>query len=226
MLAAVLVSVSLVYNTGKQAAPSGNQGAETEATPDTPSLDKMSPLSETDHIVGSLDAPVKIVEYSDLECPFCKRFHGVMQEVVSVYGNKVAWIYRHLPIDELHPKARKEAEASECAAELGGNEKFWAYVNRLTEITPGNNGLDPAELPNIAETVGLDRGAFTTCLSSGRMAGKVNKQVEEGNAIMNGRPGTPFSILMTPNGDLFPINGAYPIDAVKAFVDQALALTK
>lgn len=100
-------------------------------------------VNEGDHLRGDPKATVKIVEFSDLECPFCKNFHFTMQQIMSEYPGKVSWAYRHFPLDSLHPKARKEAEASECAAELGGNDGFWSYVDKLFEITPSNNGLDP-----------------------------------------------------------------------------------
>ena len=119
------------------------------------SLIKMKPVSDGDHILGDKNASVKIVEFSDTECPFCKRFHTTMQQVVKDNNGQVAWVYRHFPLDQLHSKARKEAEATECAAEMGGSEKFWAYLNRIMEVTPSNNGLDPAELPAIAAYVGL-----------------------------------------------------------------------
>src|SRR3989344_4890477 len=86
------------------------------------SLDMIRPVGADDHIFGNADAPVKIIEYSDFECPFCKDFHKTMKQITDEYedSGKVAWVYRHFPIDELHPvKARKEAIASECAAELG-----------------------------------------------------------------------------------------------------------
>lgn len=105
-------------------------------------------VTSTDHIKGSISAPVKIVEYSDLECPFCKMFHATLQEVVSdpAYKDKVAWIYRHFPLTQLHSKAPREAEATECAAEIGGNDGFWKFVDKLNEITPANNRLDQAEI--------------------------------------------------------------------------------
>ena len=68
---------------------------------------------------------------------------------------KVAWVYRHFPISGLHSKSLKEAEATECAANLGGNSKFWEYTNKLYEVTPSNDKLDPKELTNIAKQVGL-----------------------------------------------------------------------
>src|SRR3989338_2531696 len=105
--------------------------------------DNVGELTDRDHLRGDPKATVKVVEFSDLECPFCKNFHRTMQQVMSEYSGQVAWVYRHFPLDSLHSKARKEAEASECAAELGGNDGFWAYVDKLFEITPSNNGLDP-----------------------------------------------------------------------------------
>src|SRR5574343_1436136 len=105
------------------------------------------------------------VEYSDTECPFCKQFHSTLRQMMDEYGKdgKVAWVYRHFPIDGLHPKARKEAEATECANELGGPSKFWEYTNMIYERTPGNDGLDPANLPKFAKEIGLDEKAFTEC---------------------------------------------------------------
>ncbi|HEY4512123.1 MAG TPA: thioredoxin domain-containing protein [Candidatus Paceibacterota bacterium] len=111
-----------------------------------PSLQNMEPVTAKDHIKGNSSAPVKIVEYSDLECPFCKRFHATMLEVMSTYGKdgKVAWVFRHFPLAQLHSKAPKEAEAAECAAELGGNDGFWKFVDKINELTPSNNKLDQA----------------------------------------------------------------------------------
>jgi protein-disulfide isomerase len=109
----------------------------------------MVPVTAADHIRGDISAPVKIVEYSDLECPFCKRFHTTLQEIMkSSYGteNKVAWVFREFPLAQLHPKAVKEAEAAECVAELGGNEAYWKFIDKVEEVTPGNNKLDEAKI--------------------------------------------------------------------------------
>ena len=70
-----------------------------------------------------------------------------MQKIVADYKGQVAWVYRHFPIDSLHSRARKEAEATECANEFGGNTVFWQYLDKIFELTPSNDGLDPAELP-------------------------------------------------------------------------------
>lgn len=110
-------------------------------------------IKPDDHIRGNADSDIVIIEYSDLECPFCKRFHTTMQQLVKENGN-IAWVYRHFPLDQIHPKARNEAAAAECVYDQGGNDMFWKYVDRTFDITPGNNNLDPAEIPNIAQFAG------------------------------------------------------------------------
>lgn len=148
----------VVGPTGKKYALSGSQPidkvralidkalADKEEVKADTSLEKMSPVTKADHILGSIDAPVKIVEYSDLECPFCKQFHNTMQKIMSEYGTeKVAWVFRQFPLSQLHSKAPKEAEASECVAELGGNDAFWKFIDKINEVTPSNNKLDQAQ---------------------------------------------------------------------------------
>ena len=169
---------------------------------------------------GNPDAPIKIVEFSDFECPFCKRFHFTMQQVLDNYGDQVAWVYRQFPLVSLHSKAFKEAEASECAAELGGNGAFWAYTDRIFEITPSNDGLDLDKLPEIAEEIGLDRGEFETCLNSGRHISSVDEDVED--AANSGGRGTPYSVMIVNGEQFVPINGAQPYESVKLIIDQAL----
>ena len=130
-----------------------------------------------------------------------------MKQVMEAYEGKVVWVYRHFPIDQLHSKARKESEASECAGELGGNEKFWEYVDKIYEVTPSNNGLDPALLPKLAEEIGLNKKAFEGCLKSGKYAEKIASQIEE--AEKAGAKGTPYSIIITKKGKRYAIPGAF-----------------
>ncbi|MBI3335746.1 MAG: thioredoxin domain-containing protein [Candidatus Portnoybacteria bacterium] len=174
-------------------------------------------VTKDDHIRGDFNARLTLVEYSDLECPFCKRFHPTMQQVVKEYPGKVRWVYRHFPLTQIHPKSPKEAEASECAAEQG---KFWEYVDRLYEVTPSNNGLDPAELPKIAAFVKLDAAKFSQCLSSGKYAKKV--QADSQDAVSAGSQGTPNTILVDAKGEKTTISGAQPYENVKALIDSKL----
>lgn len=225
LIAALLISVSLVYNAGKKSGDGGTASlagstGDSELVVQGPSPENIRPVTSEDHIWGSIDAPIKIVEFSDLECPFCKRFHVTMKQVVAEYGDQVAWVYRHLPLDSIHSKARKEAEASECAAELGGNDAFWAYVDRLFEVTPSNNGLDLALLPQIAEEIGLDRGKFETCLESGKHLARISSDIKD--AENSGGRGTPYSVVIAPDGKKYVIPGALPFERVKLLIDQVL----
>jgi len=143
-----------------------------------------------------------------------------MKRIVKDYNGKIAWVYRHFPLDSIHPKARKEAEATECAAEIGGNNAFWEYLNRIFEITPSNNGLDPAELFNVAEYIGLDRATFGECLNSGKYAAEVEKDYRD--AIASGAQGTPYSIVIAPEGQKSLINGAQSYSVIKQMLDDIL----
>lgn len=170
-----------------------------------------------DHVRGSADARVTLLEYSDLECPFCKMFHPTLQQAAREYDGKVRWVYRHFPLDALHKKARKEAEASECASEQG---KFWEYIDRLYEVTPSNDGLDPAKLPEIAKEVGLNVPAFETCLQSGKHAQRVADDLAD--AEKAGGQGTPYTVIIGPNNVTIPFSGAQPYENLKPIIDRLL----
>ena len=151
VLAGIIIAGAMYFSDGKK--------VESPTLAEKPivssSLDQVRPVSTEDHIRGNPNAEVIIIEYSDTECPFCGRFHETMKQIMNEYGKegKVAWVYRHSPLDQLHSKAKNESVALECANELGGNDKFWEYADRIYSVTPANNGLDPAELPKIAEFI-------------------------------------------------------------------------
>lgn len=220
ILAGIIIAGAVVYSNGSastvnlgdtgQAAIRGNVGA----------AENVKPVTKDDHIIGSIDALVTIIEFSDLECPFCKRFHSTLQQIVDEYDGKVAWVYRHFPLDSLHSKARKEAEATECAANLGGNNAFWAYTNRLFEVTPSNNRLDLDSLPEIAEYIGLDKEKFQKCLDSGQYKDHIASDLED--AFNSGGQGTPYSIVISADGTKSVIPGALSYDSVKKIIDEAL----
>lgn len=232
IVAGLMVAVAIIITNRNGGIPRlgngkslGSGTQELSPTPPQPTADLGSPqnvkaVSGQDHIFGEPSAAVKIIEFSDLECPFCKDFHPMMKKIVAEYQGKVAWIYRHFPLDSIHPKARKEAEAAECANELGGNEKFWAYIDRLFEITPSNNGLDPQKLPQIATDVGLDQDKFETCLTSGKYAQRVVEDLDD--ARRSGGRGTPYSIVLTKDGRKLPINGTVPYEQLKTAVEDSL----
>ena len=185
-------------------------------------------VSPADHILGNIDAPVKIIEFSDLECPACKFFHQAMRDgIIDEYinTNKVVWVYRHYPLDNPHPKARAEAEASECVAALAGNDAFWQYIDKIFAVTPSNNGLDLELLNSIAAEIGFDQGQqflFTECRRDNLYRDQVNADMADG--LRAGLEGTPYIIIIDAAGNFNPINGTLPAASLRLILDDALAV--
>lgn len=226
VIAAVLISGAWIYTSGSKTPSSApqtdtNQAAHVGQSGNGANV-IVPPMSSADHILGNPDASVTIIEYSDLECPYCKLFQSTLTQVMKEYGDsgKVAWVYRHYPIAGLHPKASHEAEASECANELGGNDAFWKYIDKVFAVTPSNNGLDPERLPKIAADIGLDEAKFVACLESGRYTQMIAREAKD--AENAGGRGTPYSILIGKNGVKYPIEGAVSYDEIKSAIDALL----
>lgn len=222
VLAGGLIAAAVYFGGGTSksvqlaASPVPDEGVA--AVPTEPPIGPFRPVSATDHVRGAVNAKVTIIEYSDLECPFCQRFHPTLQQVLAEYPNDVRWVYRHAPLEQLHSKAPKEAEATECADEQG---KFWELTDKIYKVTPTNNGLDLATLPQLAASVGVkDIPAFESCLASGRYAGVVADDLADAQSA--GMRGTPYAIVVNEEGEQLPINGAQPYSAVKAAIDQLL----
>lgn len=179
--------------------------------------------ADRDHVYGNPDATVSLIEYSDFECPFCKRFHPTAKELVESSDGKVNWVYRHFPLSFHNPGAQQQAEASECAAELGGNDAFWAYTDGIYERTSsGGNGFPQGQLVPLAAELGMDEGAFRECLESGRYKDRVKEDMTEGVRIgINGTPGN--VLLNNETGEAVIRAGAQPINALKQAVDELTA---
>lgn len=188
------------------------------------------PVTKNDHVLGNLStAEIVIVDYSDLECPYCKILHETLMLTYKDFEStgKVAWVYRHFPMS-FHTKAPKEAEAAECVNELGGNDLFWDYIHMVFANTPSNDGLDPKDLTVFAEKVGVDKTAFESCLTSGKYAQKV-KESYENTMKLTGVEASPFTVIVD-KGKPIPLvdaNGegygaGLPHSAMKALIDQLL----
>ncbi|OGK17962.1 hypothetical protein A3G67_04735 [Candidatus Roizmanbacteria bacterium RIFCSPLOWO2_12_FULL_40_12] len=176
------------------------------------------PSANSDHWRGPKDARYVWVEYSDLECPFCKTIHPNLVKLQADYPGKFAWIYRHYPLS-FHPKAQKTAEAVECAAEQGGDDAFWKMVDAIFEKMPD---LELSQLPQVAKEAGLDSAALKQCLDSGKNEKKVKDQLAEG--VKAGVQATPTSVIFdTKTGKTTTVEGAVPYDQLKQAIDKALA---
>ncbi len=224
-IAIVLAGIAIgggIYLSKVQVPEKNGQAFAPSATPQVADAEKQKieirPVDPNyDHIRGAKDAQITLVEYSDTECPFCKRFHGTMQEVMREYDGKVNWVYRSHPIDGLHKLARKEAEATECAAEQG---KFWEYIDEVYRLTASNDSLDPAQLPAIAKELQLNNEQFELCLSSGKYAQRVADDIKD--AENAGLLPTPETVVLKNGEVVGVIEGARSLEGVKAALDPLL----
>jgi protein-disulfide isomerase len=154
--------------------------------------------------LGPDDARVTIVEFSDFQCPYCQRAEPVLKEIAARYPKDVRIVYRHLPLDALHPRARPSAEAAACAAD--GN-KFWEFHDQLFANT---RALGDDDLRRYAAAVGLEPKSFDECVRTRKHAATVEADAQEAKQI--GVTGTPAFVV---NGImLFGFQTADSLDAV------------
>lgn len=157
-------------------------------------------VSASDHIRGASDAQVTLVEYSDIQCPFCQRFHAEAKAAFASYtGNQFAWVYRHFPLTSIHPHATRYAVATECVAQQKGSAGFATFIDELivkAEAAAENqNGVSQADIVALAQSQGLDTTAFTSCLASDAPAKIVSQQ--SADAQKAGGTGTPYNIFVS-----------------------------
>lgn len=201
----------------------GNNAPAAAAQPTAkPVTGEVPKVIEEDWVLGDRNAPLALIEYSDFECPYCKQFHPTAQQVVDSYPGQVMWVYRHFPL-AFHQNAQKEAEASECVAEQGGNDGFWKFTNAIYERTTSNGlGFPLDNLGPLAKELGYDQTKFQNCLDTGKYTAKVQKQMTGGQA--GGISGTPGNVIINiKTGKSQTLPGAVPFASVKAVVDQMLA---
>jgi len=158
---------------------------------------------------GGKNASVTIVEFSDYECPFCKRAETVVDQVMSTYGDKIKVVFRDFPLP-FHANARPAAEAANCAAAQG---KFWEYHAKLFA---NQAALTPDKLNAYAGEIGLDGAKFSECLAQKPHAAAIDKDIEDGQKV--GVSGTPAFFI---NGRM--LSGAQPFEKFKELIDEELA---
>jgi len=218
IVAGVAVGMGL-YMSGGGAATSAQLAAQPTEEREVDRTSEVMEVSDVDHRKGPADAAITIVEYSDFDCPFCSRFHDSMNEIIAT-SDDVAWVYRHFPLEQLHPQAEAVAIASECVADIAGEAAFWTFTDgyfaaRGAQDATAHNIL----VPRLAVQAGVSESALTECVTSGRMQAKVQADID--NAITTGGRGTPWSILIGPTGKTYPINGALPTAAVQQVIQAA-----
>jgi protein-disulfide isomerase len=198
IIAGAIIAISIIWSTKTNVEKTNNSiasGLETNV---------VKPVTSSDHILGNPNAPIKIVEYADTSCPYCKIFHTTLRKLIQEYGisGNIAWVYRHFPV---HENSMGEAVASECVDSLGGNEKFWTFINKIYEIMP-ENGLDKKELPILAGKIGININDFNNCLVSGKFDEKIKSVYNDG--LNMGIEGTPTTYIVEKGKQTIKIEGA------------------
>jgi predicted DsbA family dithiol-disulfide isomerase len=170
-----------------------------------------APISMKDVPVrGDSTARVTILEFADFECPYCQQLQPILDKIETDFKGKINFAFKDFPLP-MHPDAPKAAEAAHCA---GAQGKYWEYHDVMFD----KKALDIASLKSYSSQLGLDTTAFSACLDKGEMAGLVNVQATEANAL--GLQGTPTVLI---NGRM--INGALNYERIKALIMEELSAT-
>jgi NhaA family Na+:H+ antiporter len=138
---------------------------------------------ERDHVRGAPGAPVTLVEYGDFQCPFCGDVYPVVHELLGRFGDRLRFVFRHMTLSDLHPRAEAAAEAAEAA---GAQGRFWEMHDRLFTH---QHQLSDEDLRGHAEALGLDTERFDRELRERRHAGRVAEDYRSG--ARSGTPSTP-----------------------------------
>ncbi|MEW6722682.1 MAG: thioredoxin domain-containing protein [Candidatus Micrarchaeota archaeon] len=200
------------------------QPALAPTQPAAPSAPDVASLMDDDMKLGSDSAPIVIIEFSDMQCPFCRKwfiesYSSLKQEYIDT--GKAQLVFRDFPLS-FHPAAQKAAEAVECAADQG---KGWELHDKMYEEQSkqgsGTVQFSVDDMKSWASQIGLDAASFNTCLDSGKYANEVAADYNDGLAA--GVQGTPAFIVAKRDGSsAVPISGAQPYGTFKSTIDQML----
>ena len=174
--------------------------------PSAPVAGDVPEVTDEDWVYGNPEGKIVLIEYSDLECPFCQQFHATAKQLLEK-NKDVKWIYRHFPLDTIHPSARPRAIAAECVGKIAGNDAFWKFVDTIfgDEMSIPDN-----QLAKIASQIGINTNDFNTCIDKGEAEADVDSDMQGGqSAGVNGTPGNFLKNTETDKVTFIP--GALPL---------------
>jgi protein-disulfide isomerase len=168
------------------------------------------PVTQHDHVLGSPDAPVTLVEYGDYECPFCGTAYPIVNQVLRHFGPKLRYVFRHFPLTKVHPDAERAAETAEFA---GAHKHFWEMHDGLYE---NQDRLGPPLLFSLAETLGLSEVELRDALATEKYAPKVKSDFLGG--VRSGVKGIPSFFI---NGRQY--EGTFEFSDLVSAIDSHLS---
>ena len=246
VVAAILLSSSIFYlgyvvskngslpNVNPSQVVQNNKVEDTAQNNPQPSEQKPSVQKvklDDDPVKGNKDAKVTMVEFSDYECPFCKRhFESTNPQIIKEYVDtgKLKVVFRDLPLTFHDPAATKMAVAANCAKEQGGDTAYYKMNEKIFATTPGNGtGISDENLAKLAGEIGVNSSIFSTCLQDKDGKQKAEVQADLAYASTLGATGTPTFFIgkSTSTGEIDGeiLVGAQPYAAFKAIIDKYLA---
>ena len=213
----VVVLVGAVFLFKGNGSPSPTGGTVDTGTDNQAPINAKALIEANDPVLGSADAGITILEFSDFQCPFCERaYSGAIADFKNsdyFKNGQVNLIYKQFPLNSIHPFAQKAAEASLCAGEQG---KFWEYHDKLFE---NQASLDIASLKTYASQISLNTAQFNSCLDDSKYKTEVSKETAQATSV--GGQGTPFFVIVnTETSKATSISGAYPWSQFEAAINS------
>ncbi len=211
LLAGIIIAGAILYQ--ERTTPTKPLNQQDQA------YEEVVKIQEDDHIYGNPDADLFLIEYSDTECPYCKGFHPELKKAMDELApsGKVAWIYRHFPF---HTKAPKEAQATECVAELYDNATYWKYLNELFVAKTPNGVFVDRTLDSVSTAIGIDPKLINDCVKSDRQKARVDRDLLLGRKA--GVDGTP-TVFYVYKGELQTVQpGIMSAKTVKDIVNSII----
>ncbi len=169
-------------------------------------------VTATDHIFGSITAPIMLVEYSDFQCPYCSMIYPTLKRIVEESKGQIAWVHRNFPLESIHPQAKPAALAAECVSDQLGNDGFWKFADI---VMANQSKMNPQYYAQVAAQLGANAQTFASCVSTEKFASKID--AESADAQASGGRGTPFTVVVG-NGTQVPISGALPYAQIMSVI--------
>ena len=211
-------SVTALEPATAPSAPSdtAEDGQETTADGEEAQAHPVTVVQDDDYVNGNPDAAITWIEFGDFDCPFCRKLHPELEQMIEVYPDDVKWVFRHFPLPSHGQIAFDKSHAAECVGELGGNEAFWAFNDALYNAQESVRNLSGVK--NLALGQGVDESAYDTCMDSGRFEEKIQTQIDI--AASAGVRGTPGGIVVAPDGQAFLVGGALSFNQIQEIIED------
>lgn len=231
IIAGAVFWINLRFNSGNLANSVKNTGGSQESAPGSSASGSsvaFTTLNDSFYLGDKSKAKIAIVEFSDFECPYCKRFHdNTFDQIVQNYvdTDKVIIVFRNFPLDFHKPAAEIEANAAACVGSIGGNQKFFDMVKLIYKTTDLNGlGMDADKPYDLAKQLGINEDKFKSCFDNKQFNQKIQKDIQDGNAAgVNGTPGFvigKFDANGNVTGEL--VSGAQPFTQFQSVINKYL----